>query len=105
MDGWLILVYVSKRIQRNMGPPKYLADYHLSATVDYAYAATTSIPLTYEEALTSPNSENWKAPGISYSIRWELTKLPENRSATKGRWVYTIKQGKQPGKHTSKHDM
>ena len=28
---------------------------------------------------------------------WELTKLPHDPLETKGRWVYTIKQGKQPG--------
>ena len=28
---------------------------------------------------------------------WELTKLPHDGSETKGCWVYTIKQGKQPG--------
>ena len=72
-------------------------------TVDYAYAAITSIPLTYEEAITSPNAENWKAAmdcGIKTfhdNHTWELTKLPENRSETKGRWLYTIKHGKQPG--------
>ena len=92
-----------ERNQRNTGPPKYLADYHLSTTVDYAYAVITSIPLPYVEAITSPNAENWKA-ALDCEIKtlhdnhtWELSKLPENRSETKGRWVYTLKQGKQPG--------
>ena len=53
--------------------------------------------------MTSLNAENWKV-AMDCEIKtlhdnhtWELTKLPENRSETKGRWVYTIKQGKQPG--------
>ena len=29
---------------------------------------------------------------------WDLTPLPENRTETKGRWVYTLNQGKKPGK-------
>ena len=46
-----------ERSQRNTGPPKYLADYYLSTTIDYAYLATASIPLTYEEAITSHDAE------------------------------------------------
>ena len=92
-----------ERSQRNTGPPKYLADYYLSTTIDYAYLAIASIPLTYEEAIKSPDAENWKA-AMDCEIKtlhdnhtWKLTKLPHDRSETKGRWVYTIKQGKQPG--------
>ena len=29
---------------------------------------------------------------------WDLTPLPENRTETKGRWVYTLKQGEKTGK-------
>ena len=29
---------------------------------------------------------------------WDITPLPENRTGTKGQWVYTLKQGKEHSK-------
>ena len=89
-----------ERSQRNTGPTKYFAKQYLSTTIHYAYFAIASIPLTYEEAITSPDAENWKA-AMDCEIKtlhdnhtWELTKLQYDRSETKGCWVYTITQGK-----------
>jgi len=91
----------SSRPTRNTRPPKYLADYHtMSATVDYAYAATQLIPATYTEAINSDNADKWKAAmdtevtTLNSNNTWELTPLPDGRSETQGRWVYTLKQAK-----------
>ena len=92
------------RPQRDTGPPKHLSDYYLTASVDYAYAAILNIPSTYEEAVQSKDAYKWKAAmdkeinTLMDNETWDLTPLPENRTVTKGRWVYTLKQGKEPGK-------
>ena len=35
---------------------------------------------------------------LERKLTWELTTLSEGRTETKGRWIFTIKQGKEPGK-------
>ena len=79
-------------------------DYYLTASVDYAYTAVPCIPNSYDEAVHSIDAEKWKA-AMDNEINtfmdnkmWELTPLPENCSETKGRWVYTLKQVKEPRK-------
>ena len=95
---------LNSRPQREAGPPKHLKDYYLSASVDYAYTTVTCIPNTYEEAVHSKDAEKRKVAmdneinTLMDNKTWELTPLPENRTETKGRWVYTLKQGKEPGK-------
>ena len=84
-------------------PPKRFADYYLSANVDYAYAAVPIIPTSYEEAVNSEDAKLWKAAmdaevqTLEQNETWVLSPLPQGRSETKGRWVYTIKQGKSEG--------
>lgn len=88
------------RPQRNRKKPSYLKDYHLTASVDFAYAAVAMIPETYEQAISSPDSKHWKAAmdkeieTIKQNDTWDIKPLPDGRSETKGRWVYTIKQCK-----------
>ena len=68
-----------------------------------AYSLIQEIPQSYEEAMSSPNSTKWKAAmdheihTLTENHTWDLTILPESRQETKGRWVYTIKQGRNPG--------
>ena len=93
-----------KRPQRDIQPPKHFKDYYLTANVDYAYAVIPTIPTTYEEAIKSEDAEKWKAAmdneiqSLNHNKTWDVIPLPENRVETKGRWIYTIKQGKEPGK-------
>eukprot|EP00794_Sanderia_malayensis_P017213 gene17213-18934_t len=90
------------RSRRDIQPPKYLADYYLNTSVDYAYSLVLSIPQSYEEAISSEDADKWKA-AMDFEIKtltenhtWELIRLPESREKTKGRWVYALKQGKNP---------
>ena len=95
-----------RRPQREVRVPRYLADYYMTAStsIDYAYSVIPEIPLSYEEAIASRDAEKWKAAmdieidTLSTNETWELTPLPQDRKETKGRWVFTIKQGKEPGR-------
>ena len=98
-------IHVATRPRRERKTPPYLSDYYLSVT-DYAYTTNLVplIPTTYEEAIKSDNSTQWKAAmdaeisTLQANDTWTIKPLPVNREETKGRWVYTIKQGSQPGK-------
>ena len=92
------------RPRRERKPPAHLSDYYLSVT-DYAYTTNTTplIPDTYEEAINSEDCNQWKAAmdaevaTLQANNTWNIVPLPDNREETKGRWVYTVKQGSQPG--------
>ena len=54
-------------------------------------------PNTYKEALNSINRNNW-LKAIEIEIKelerqntWDITNLPYNRTALKGKWVYKYK--------------
>ena len=57
------------------------------------------VPVTYSEAISSPESQNWKSAmmeemdSLLRNDTFELTHLPEGRKVVGGRWVYTVKLG------------
>ncbi|RJE22712.1 hypothetical protein PHISCL_04928 [Aspergillus sclerotialis] len=61
--------------------------------------STTIEPSSYEEAIRSPEAENWKRAmdaEIEDLIKrhtWNLVDLPPGRKAIQGRWVYRVKIG------------
>ena len=63
-----------------------------------------SAPITYEEAVNSDDAPQWKAAmekemqALRDNDTWEVKSLPPQRNEVKGRWVYTLKQSKEPGK-------
>ena len=95
----------SMRPHRERKTPSYLADYYLSVT-DYAYntSLVPLIPTTYEEAMKSDDSAKWKAAmdaevsTLQANDTWTVKPVPTDRTETKGRWVYTVKEGNQPNK-------
>lgn len=86
--------------------PKHLDDYFvndevddfLQYTVHYCYNVN-NVPKTYNEAITSESSEEWKHAmdvemnALNENHTFEITTLPPGRNAVGGRWVYTIKSG------------
>lgn len=68
--------------------PAYLESYAL---------LTETVPLTYEEAMSSPEAENWKTAmneemsALQENETWSLIKLPENKRPIGCKWVYTLK--------------
>ena len=56
-------------------------------------------PTTYNEAVTGPNSQEWKLAiseelaSLAENNTWILTELPQGRSTVKCRWVFREKKG------------
>ena len=89
--------------QRNTNKPKYLNDYvveddSINVTMHYCYRMC-DVPVTYSEAISSPESQNWKSAmmeemdSLLRNDTFELTHLPEGRKVVGNRWVYTVKLG------------
>ena len=83
-------------------PPSYLNDYKVDAEstdvvkyVDYCYCIKT--PVTYEDALSCPEANQWKLAMdnefemLQLNDTFVLTELPTNKSIVGGRWVYHLK--------------
>ena len=92
---------------RERKPPSYLGVYTQEdsgdddstlITVDYCYRAVCGVPLTFKEAMVSPQSDKWKRAmdeemqSLEENQTFTLTKLPEGRKTVGGRWVYSIKE-------------
>ena len=89
---------------RDRKPPGYLADYttdfeddQVMASIDYCNSVA-AFPQSYEEAIASPESKQWKAVmedeinSLKENDTFTLTPLPEGRKIVGGRWIYTIKE-------------
>src|SRR5437773_126246 len=74
----------------------------LLAHIARAYLIATSIsqgvePLTYRQAVESPNSMQWKEAmeremsSLKDNNTWDLVDLPPGQTALRGRWVFKIK--------------
>jgi hypothetical protein len=96
------------RPHRETKRPGYLKDYYCTANVDYACTVIPTMPENYEEATNSAEAERWKAAmdveinTLIENDTWEIVPLPHDRTETKGKWVYAMKQSKQEGEVTYK---
>lgn len=63
------------------------------------------IPQTYEEAISSEESRQWKMAmkeeikALEDNNTYELTPIPEGRSVVGGKWVYTVKNSPGSGEN------
>ena len=87
-----------RRSRRTRRPPAYLSDYvtdmevddHVLTNVDYCYKSS-SFPQTYQEAMESTESSNWKAAmeeemnSLTENNTFTLSDLPEGKKAVGGR--------------------
>ena len=94
-----------RRSTRTRRPPAYLSDYvtdmedddQVLTNVDYCYKSF-AFPQTYQEAMDSPESSNWKAAmeeemnSLTENNTFTLSDFPEGKNAVGGRWVSTIKE-------------
>ena len=90
---------------RTRRPPAYLSNYvtdmedddQVLTNVDYCYKSF-AFPQTYQEAMDSPESSDWKAAmeeemnSLTENNTFTLSDLPEGKNAVGGCWVYTIKE-------------
>ena len=59
----------------------------------------TPVPVTYQEAITSPESPKWKKAmneeisSLKDNNTYDLTTLPDGRTAVGGKWVFQVKPG------------
>jgi hypothetical protein len=96
------------RPHRETRKPGYLKDYYCTVNVDYACTVLPMVPENYEQAMSSADAEQWKEAmnaeinTLVENDTWEIVPLPLDRTETKGKWVYTMKQAKQEGKVTYK---
>ena len=85
---------------RERRPPPHLQDYDLgdsvNFTVDYCYMVDA--PASYQEAISSENSQEWKSAmkdeirALEENETFVLTPVPEDRKIVGGRWVYALKE-------------
>lgn len=67
-------------------------------TADYCYRAICGIPQTFEEAMRSANSEEWRE-AMDEEVQllneqnktFTATTQPKGMKTARGRWVYAIK--------------
>ena len=65
-------------------------------SIDFCYRML-DVPRTYQDAVTSPDSSKWhkamqeEMNSLKENDTYDLTPLPEGRSAVGGRWVFTVK--------------
>ena len=94
--------------ERERRKPEYLKDFNtdsdsdssnvMRCTTHYCYKVM-DIPTCYEEAISSPESRKWRKAmteemnALEENNTYELTPLPEGRSAVGGKWVFTRKFG------------
>ena len=94
--------------KRQRSRPKHLNDFYvhdevddvLNVTVHYCYnVSNVHLPTSYKDAITSSDSYKWKSAmedemhALRENDTFKVTRLPENRAAIGGRWVYTLKTG------------
>jgi len=89
--------------ERSTSKPKYLKDYVLkddsiNVTMHYCYKMC-DMPVMYSEAISSPDSQNWKCAmkeemdSLLNNDTFELTCLPEGHKVVGGRGVSAAKLG------------
>lgn len=66
------------------------------AVKEVSHSAT--IPHTYEDAMTGPHAEKWKAAmkdeynSLLENNTWILTELPDDKKPIKSKWVFAVKE-------------
>lgn len=93
-----------KNPQRIRKKPAYLQEFEtedtmdkLQTCVDSCYRAVCDIPQTYQDAITSTKSMQWKCAmneemrSLEENETFSLTPLPPGKQAVGGRWVYALK--------------
>ncbi|KAL1263577.1 hypothetical protein QQF64_006316 [Cirrhinus molitorella] len=96
---------IRKNPPRARRMPAHLQDFEtenmtdkLQTCIDFCYKAVCDIPQTYQEAISSTKSKQWKnamdkeMQSLEENKTFTLTKLPQEKQPVGGRWVYTLKR-------------
>jgi hypothetical protein len=94
---------VNRYPKRETKMPKHLEDYVLNDsalyTIDYYYHISSSVPQTYQEAISSSDVSKWKLAmedemkSLIDNDTFTVTQLPDDRTSVGGKWVYSVKTG------------
>ena len=99
--------------RRERNRPQYLYDYAVDSEIDDYITNVTHtsfihhcyrtshipVPETYEDAISSPESNQWKSAmdegmsSLKVNDTYELTVLPKDRTAVGGKWIFQVKPG------------
>lgn len=103
---------------RTRKKPDYLNEYEsgediddqVLSNIDYCYRLICNSPMTFSEAVKSPNSKEWKAAmdeemqSLKENNTFTLTSLPEGKKAVGGRWLYVKENsGDGSGKYKARY--
>lgn len=85
------------RVRKDIHPPEYLCQ---NFDLDFSEINFTeiSVPSSYQEAISCPNKQEWKAAiqeelqALEVNKTWELVDLPPNRSTIGTKWVFRVKE-------------
>ena len=78
----------------------YVVDYIDDGSYDLCYKVCIDVPRTYEEAISFPESFNWKQAvkieydSLSDNKTSDVVKTPEDKQVVGGQWVYSKKLNK-----------
>ena len=81
--------------QRNRKQPERFGNNIDDELLDYV--CTVNVPTTYNEAVSSPDAENWKQAmddeikSLESNDTFTVTEIPETKTVVGGKWVYTVK--------------
>ena len=93
-----------RRSTRPIKPPARYDEQTFVSQIFTAFVAATQVgprdyeePLTYQEALNSPEASKWlkgmeeEVASLTKNKTWELAKLPKDRKLLRGKWIFKIK--------------
>ena len=95
--------------KRTRQRPKHLDDYFCDNEIDeninnvihYCYNLNFDVPVSYDEAMSSPLTQKWEnamkseMKALEESNTYDIVPLSKGRELVGGKWVYAIKSDKE----------
>lgn len=98
-------IVIRRNPPRTRRLPAHLQDFEienvedkLQTCIDFCYRAVCDIPHTYQDAITSAKSRQWKnamdkeMQSLEENKTFTLTQLPPGKQPVGGKWVYALKR-------------
>lgn len=88
------------RQRRKIVPPsRYAESNTMAVALSVAHSFNDNEPLSFQEAIDSPNAENWinamneEMTSLEINRTWTLVPLPKCQKVISSKWVYKYKEG------------
>ena len=88
---------VNRPQRTRKSPDRFINQHYINETIAYTTRILNDIPETYEKAMISDESEEWKKAmdseiaSLEENNTWKVEQLPPGRKEIKGKWVFTTK--------------